>query len=219
MARPAQTCQHDSASRVRAGRARSWRDHCTGTRAWPSLTGESIARPHIYRDRQGDLIQGPVTCDMGAGRRPPTAGMAAASAAPPTRTAATRRPRPGSWPGESLAPRDVSGTAIPLTAPETCVPRSARPGTPRVIKHRPLKPLSQAGSPLMTSRQCGAGLHSTHGRGTWHGLAQIRCPVPTRHECGPLHKQDAPAMGGNGHPRAEQQYGALTGQWQQQRAE
>jgi len=53
MARPAQACQHDSASRVRAGRARSWRDHRTGTRAWPPLISEPIARPHKYRDRQG----------------------------------------------------------------------------------------------------------------------------------------------------------------------
>ena len=38
---------------------------------------------------------------------------------------------------------------------------------------------------------------------TWHGLTQTPVPVQTRHECGPLHKQDTPAMGGNHHPRAD----------------
>ena len=38
-------------------------------------------------------------------------------------------------------------------------------------------------------------------------------------ECGLLHKHDTPAMGGNGHPRAEQQYRAPASQRQQQWAE
>ena len=77
------------------------------------------------------------------------------------------------------------------------------------------------GKPRFGSRsaRCRHRIAFHHGRGAWHGWTQTRCPAPATPECGLLHKHDTPAMGGNGHPRAEQQYRAPASQRQQQWAE